>query len=233
MEDAVQLLGGLGRGAQLANMDIKKAYRNVPVHPQDQHLLSMQWGSMLFVDTVLPFGLRSAPKIFNALADGVEWITRQQGVQYLMQYLDDFLVMGPPDGKECHEGVHTLLGVLEDLGLPIAEDKLEGPGTKLTFVGVEIDSEAMEIRLPQEKLSDPEPADGVGRSQILLQERVGVLGRYPGSCLLRGETGKDVYATPASSHSSERIFQIGSSLVARVFSTTECPLALPPPPTSQ
>ena len=30
------------------------------------------------MDTVLPFGLRSAPKIFTALADTLEWVTRQR-----------------------------------------------------------------------------------------------------------------------------------------------------------
>jgi len=42
----------------------------------------------------LPFGLRSAPKIFTALADVAEWIAKQAGVKRLMHYLDDFLVVG-------------------------------------------------------------------------------------------------------------------------------------------
>ena len=55
---------------------MKQAYRNVPVHGEDRWLLEMLG---LFVDTVLPFGLRSAPKIFTALADAVEWIAKQEG----------------------------------------------------------------------------------------------------------------------------------------------------------
>ena len=31
----------------------------------------MVWDSKLYIDTVLPFGLRSAPKIFNAIADAM------------------------------------------------------------------------------------------------------------------------------------------------------------------
>ena len=30
------------------------------------------------------------PKIFTALADAVEWIARQEGVEWIMHYLDDF-----------------------------------------------------------------------------------------------------------------------------------------------
>ena len=38
----------------------------VPVHPEDRLLLGMPWNRALYVDAALPFGLRSAPKIFNA-----------------------------------------------------------------------------------------------------------------------------------------------------------------------
>ena len=48
----------------------------------------------MYVDTVLPFGLRSAPKIFNAIADILEWILSNEGVTDLMHYLDDFLFLG-------------------------------------------------------------------------------------------------------------------------------------------
>ena len=53
----------------MAKFDLKSAYRNVPVHPDDRGLLGMLWDDQLYVDSTLPFGLRSAPKIFNALAD--------------------------------------------------------------------------------------------------------------------------------------------------------------------
>ena len=55
---------GLGKGAKLAKIDIAHAYRNVPVHPADRPLLGMQWKDGIYIDTTLPFGLRSTPKIF-------------------------------------------------------------------------------------------------------------------------------------------------------------------------
>jgi len=48
----------------------------------------------LFIDTVLPFGLCSAPKIFTAVADAVEWILKDEGVRFAIHYLDKFLVKG-------------------------------------------------------------------------------------------------------------------------------------------
>lgn len=51
----------LGRVTLIAKMDIKKAYRMVPVHPADRWLRGMRWDGKVFVDKTLPFGLRSAP----------------------------------------------------------------------------------------------------------------------------------------------------------------------------
>ena len=42
--------------------------------------------------------------------------------------------------------------VCERLGIPLAADKCEGPSTCLTFLGIEIDTVEMELRLPAEKL---------------------------------------------------------------------------------
>ena len=49
----------------------------------------------VYVDTCLPFGLKSAPKFFNILADLLEWIARAEGVYHIFHYLDDFLILGP------------------------------------------------------------------------------------------------------------------------------------------
>ena len=42
-------------------MDIKQAYRNVPVSAKDRQYLRMQWEGQVFIDGVLLFGLRLAP----------------------------------------------------------------------------------------------------------------------------------------------------------------------------
>ena len=54
--------------------------------------MGMLWDGALYLDTCLPFGLRSAPKIFTAcaVADAVEWIQRKEGVNFVIHYLDDF-----------------------------------------------------------------------------------------------------------------------------------------------
>lgn len=96
--------------------------------------------------------LRSAPKIFNAVADVIAWCFRRQGVAWVDHYLDDFIVLGMAGTEECAEGLAVVWRVSRELGVPLAEEKSEGPATVLTFLGIEIDSVQGEIRLPQEKV---------------------------------------------------------------------------------
>ena len=53
---------------------------------------------------------------------------------------------------ECQQSLDHVLSLFNKLGIPLAPDKLEGPSTTLTFLGIEIDTVAMEIRLPVAKL---------------------------------------------------------------------------------
>ena len=71
VEEAAAAMVHKGAGALLAKVDIKHAYWNIPIHPDDRWLFGMVGEDALFIDIALPFGLRSAPKIFNAVADAV------------------------------------------------------------------------------------------------------------------------------------------------------------------
>ena len=94
-DDAIHRILKYGPNTLLSKVDIKSAFRLIPVHPADRHLLGILWRKQVYLDKCLPFGLRSAPKLFNILADLVSWITGQHGVSCMLHYLDDFLLMGP------------------------------------------------------------------------------------------------------------------------------------------
>ena len=69
IDDAINGILRSGPNTLLAKIDIKSAFRLLPVHPADRHLLAIEWKNSIFIDACLPFGLRSAPKLFNILAD--------------------------------------------------------------------------------------------------------------------------------------------------------------------
>ena len=101
---------------------------------------------------MLPFGLRSAPKIFTAVADGLEWIIRQRGVRNIDHYLDDYITFGRAGSPECENALHVIRESCKELGVPLAAEKSEGPATCITFLGIQVDSWAGVLRLPSDKL---------------------------------------------------------------------------------
>jgi len=72
--DAVKGIAERGQGTQLVKVDVKSAYRNIPVHLDGQWLTGMFWREGLFVNTTLYFFPHSAPIIFRALADAADWM---------------------------------------------------------------------------------------------------------------------------------------------------------------
>ena len=152
VDRVAEIAVSLGRGALLAKVDIESAYRLIPVHPCDRPLQAVCWQGQVYVDPMLPFGLRSAPKIFTAVADALHWFLVQRGIEHVQHYLDDFIIVSFPDSPQCRDELETLLRVFRELGVPVATHKTEGPATCLVFLGIEIDTIAGELRLPQVKL---------------------------------------------------------------------------------
>ena len=153
VDDAVQRLLKLGPGALMAKVDLKSAFRMVLVHPADWELLRMYRRGMFYVDTCLPFGLHSAPFLFNEVATALEWILQHNyAIPHLIHYLDDYFIASPPGDPTCAGHLQDFLGVAAQLGVQVAMVKVEGPTTVLTFLGLQLDSSQQEIRLPPDKL---------------------------------------------------------------------------------
>jgi hypothetical protein len=146
--DAAEVVRQLGQGTLLTKIDLHHTYRIVPVHSDEHSLQGMQWRDDTFIDTALPFGLWSAPKIFSAFADALAWILQARGVAWQLHYLDDFLLMGPPGHAACATALETALDTCRQLGVPVAAHKTEGPATQLTFLGIQVATHAMSLSLP-------------------------------------------------------------------------------------
>ena len=176
--DAMYSVIHLGCDALMVKLDIKSAFRLCPVRPADHHLLGMRWQGQYFFDRVLPFGLRSAPCIFNCLAEAIEWIAKQEGVTHIHHYLDDYFFAGTPGSAQCAQHLHTLTTLCGSLGVPLAEEKLEGPTTCLEYLSILLDSASLEARLPPDKLQDTHSSLELwlGRTQSTKQELLSLIG---------------------------------------------------------
>ena len=123
----------------------------LPVHPVDCHLLAMHWKNQIFVDTCLPFSLQSAPELLISWQISLpgSWNSRSNTNSH---YLDDLLLMGPPQSPTCQDNLSTVKQVCSLLEISLALEKVEGPSDSLTFLGITLDTPYMEACLPAEKL---------------------------------------------------------------------------------
>jgi len=178
-DQAVDMVRDLGPNTFMAKIDIKHAYRNCPVRPQDFYLLGMWWEKQFFVDTRLPFGLRSAPFIFNTLADALCWIIINVCfIKFVLHYLDDFFIAATSK-KECESHKNTILKLFEYLGVPVATNKLVGPSKNIVYLGIEINTDLNLIRLPDDKLEvlKKELDDWKGRKICKKRELLSLIGK--------------------------------------------------------
>ena len=118
---------------------------------EDWNLLDIYWKSEYYINTCLPFGLRSTPFLFNKLADAIHWILlNNYEVHRLLHYLDDFLTAGPADSDTCYHNLSTMKSLCQTIGAPIKEEKVEGPTTRLTCLGIVLDTVTMEASISEE-----------------------------------------------------------------------------------
>ena len=171
VDAVVEKILDLGRNALLAKLDIKQAYRMIPVHPQDRLLLGMEWEEYVYVDKTLPFGLRSAPIIFTAVADALQWIMQKNGASYVDHYIDDFITAGKGGSDKCSRNFTIM-------------HKSIGPTTVIVFLGIELDTEIMEIRLPADKLARLVQSlkEWRGKKACRKRELLSIIGLFSHAC---------------------------------------------------
>jgi len=154
-DDAIKMLNEMGdlSDVWLFKVDIKSAYRCIPVRPADWCLLGGRWNGKLYFDMSLPFGMRSSCACWECYSSAAEWIARRvcHLQSRLIHYIDDYLgvVQGKP---EAERKLQSMLKLFDLLGIPVSPEKVEGPLQQLVFLGIEIDVVERQIRLDQSKL---------------------------------------------------------------------------------
>ena len=151
-DQVVEIVSNLGKGALMGKMDIKSAFRLIPVSPSDFDLLGIQFNDQYFIDKCLPFGCSISCSVFEKFSTFLHWLTVQKcDLNTMEHYLDDFFFAGPPNTTQCHRLMSCFEAVCADLQVPLADDKKFGPVTSLTFLGLQIDTINMQVCVPQTK----------------------------------------------------------------------------------
>ena len=138
-----------------AVVDIKSAYRWVPIFPNHRTLQGFRWSfnnepENYYVDNFLCFGLSIAPAIFQRISTAIARSVRRAGYS-IVSYLDDFLVVGETTCS-CSAAQNFLIELLHRLGFEVKWEKVVGPTQRITFLGLIVDSAMQRIELPPEKV---------------------------------------------------------------------------------
>lgn len=144
----------LGRGALLTKFDVQHAFRLVPVKKDDCCLLGFTFEGKTYVELTLPFGLRSSPALWHDFSTALEWILRKVASSgFLDHYVDDF-IKGTAPGRRplAIAEIEAIARVLAILGVPESVSKRLGPALIMAFLGIEIDTEGLVLRVPSDKL---------------------------------------------------------------------------------
>ena len=78
-----------GKGCKIFKRDLKRAFRQIPVDPNDIPLLGFQVDSEFYFHSVLPFGGRSCVMCCQRTTKAVVFILEQEEI-FVDVYIDDF-----------------------------------------------------------------------------------------------------------------------------------------------
>ena len=145
----------LNKHDYLAVVDIKAAYRALSIYPDHRSLLGLRWNldnkDIYVEDGHMCFGLRVGPMQFNKVSEFIYSIlSNLYGIQ-IVNYLDDFIVVASSK-EEAQWAQNMVINILRYVGFHISWAKVNPPSQVCRFLGLEIDSNEMEIRLPVDKL---------------------------------------------------------------------------------
>jgi hypothetical protein len=153
-DQVVDRIRELGPTCLLSKFDIKNAFKYIRVRKDQQSCLGMfftidrkRW---FFYERVVPFGLKSAPAIFELFATAINHFLTYAGVKDIRHYLDDFIAISLPETAETD--YQLTIDMFKKLNVDLSFDKVVKTASSVEFLGINIDCKLMQISLPEDKL---------------------------------------------------------------------------------
>jgi len=124
-----EIFANIGNGTRFSKLDLKNAYLQMEVCPEDQKYLTVNTHQGLYRYKRLVYGVASAPAIWQRSMDQV-----LQGLSGTQCYLDDIVVTGRDDAEHL-ANLTAVLGRLQKFGLRLNEQKCEFMKASVQYCG--------------------------------------------------------------------------------------------------
>ena len=145
----------LNGGTCFAKLDLTDAYLQIEVAPESRELVTVNTHRGLFQYTRLPFGVKTAPAIFQQIMDALI-----SGIPGTAAYLDDILMVGRSP-EELQSRIDAVLQRIQEYGLRLHPDKCQFFLTSIKYLSFILDAEGRhpDINNIQAIQQMPQPRD--------------------------------------------------------------------------
>ena len=135
---AEELFQALNGGEKFTKLDLSQAYQQVELDPESKKYVSINTHLGLYAYRRLPYGISSAPAIFQAVMDKI-----LQGLN-VGCYLDDIVITGRND-KEHLQNLEKVLARLQEANVRLRQDKCVFMAPSITYLGFTINHEGVRM----------------------------------------------------------------------------------------
>ena len=132
-----EIFASLAGGQKFSKLDLSKAYQQLLLSDESKEYTTINTHQGLYQYTRLPFGISSAPAVFQRTMD-----TILQGIPHVACYIDDILVTGKDDDEHL-QSLQKVFQALEVNGLRLQRSKCKFLQPSLEYLGFWIDAQGL------------------------------------------------------------------------------------------
>lgn len=163
------LFATLAGGVQFSKLDLSHAYQQVLVDEQSRELLTINTHKGLFMPTRLPYGIHSAPGIFQRQLEN-----RLKNIDFVKVRIDDILISGRSTAEHLRN-LDQVFGVIKRCGLKLKLAKCEFMEDEVIYLGNRITKDGVSPVFAKVEAISAAPAP---RNVTELKSFLGILNYY-------------------------------------------------------
>ena len=131
------LFASLAGGERFTKLDLSHAYQQIQLDPESREYVTINTHKGLFTYSRLPFGVASAPSIFQRVMESI-----LRGIPGVCVYMDDILVTGR-NKQEHLEHLEQVFKRLKDAGIRLKGEKCKYLLPSVDYLGHTISQEGL------------------------------------------------------------------------------------------